>query len=132
MSLSAEEYFEKDRFFDFKEESYGSNNACSTCNYVFTGVLEKNKDTVKIIGPRHKITKLFKQDDILNKSYLNVWYCKYLNHARYIKKNEMEEKPTFYSFFLLEGWIAYFFMFCSIPLGVLLFRKKKQKETNEK
>ena len=131
VSLNVEEHFERDRFFYINDDSYSTNNICSTCNYVFTGVLEKNKDTSEVIGPRHKIRRLFKTDDVLKKRYLDVWYCKHIDQISYIKKNADDEKPTFFSYILLEGWIIYFIMFCSIPLGVLLFKKEKKEDTAE-
>ena len=41
------------------------------------------------------------------------------------------EKPDFFDAVLLRGWINYIFMFCSIPLGILLFRKEKKQDTAE-
>ena len=74
---------------------------------------------------------MFKTDDVLKERYLDVWYSKHIDHIRYIEKNADNEKPTFFSFILLQGWITYFIMFCSIPLGVLLFRKEKKEDTAE-
>jgi len=131
VSLNVEEHFVRDRFFYISDHSYSSNNACSSCNYVFTGVLENSKDTTEVIGPRLKIREFFKFDKTRNERYLDVWYCKYLKYPIYIKKNATAEKPDFFDAVLLRGWINYIFMFCSIPLGILLFKKEKKEDTAE-
>jgi len=39
--------------------------------------------------------ELFENDNILNKNYLDFWYCKHLKYASYIRKKQIKRGLLF-------------------------------------
>ena len=118
-------YFVQDTMYYLNRNS--ADRACSTCHYYFHGVLKNNKDTVRVIGQEHKYLKLLKNDN--GRLYFNVWYAKVTKTAGVIKNDDVEkDKPKVFDLEFLIGWFAYVFMFFSIPLSILLFKKNKNEE----
>ena len=120
-------YFVQDTMYYLNRNSSGSDNDCSTCHYYFHGVLKNNKDTVSVIGQENKYLKLLKNDN--GRLYFNVWYAKEIKTAVVTHGDGIEKlRLGKFNLIFLRAWFAYILMFCSIPLGILLFKKNKDEE----
>ncbi len=123
-----DKHFVLDTMYYLSSTPAGSDDACSSCHYYFKGVLKKNKDTVTVLGQFDKYSELLKRDNDLDKRlYFNVWYSKLTNTAIVNKSNDVEKfKPKIFNLFFLNAWIAYIFMFSSIPILVVLINKRNE------
>lgn len=118
-------YFVQDTMYYLNRNT--ADRACSTCHYYFNGVLKNNKDTVSVIGQENKYLKLLKNDN--GRLYFNVWYAKEIKTAVVTHGDGIEKlRLGKFNLIFLRAWFAYIFMFCSIPLSILLFKKNKNEE----